>query len=439
VSQAHDLHAAPGHGSAPGLYIHIPFCARVCPYCDFAVQTGGPRRRRSFIDSLLLEIELWSKRMPGEGGATEPGSAPRAARDHESPPKWRSKRPFDTVYLGGGTPSSLPVEDLDEVLTCLRGSLPVARDAEVTLEANPEDVNTEKLVAWGELGIDNLSMGIQSFDPAALEFLGRAHTPEMAAAALEAALGSSFKTVSLDLIFALPDQSEEGWKRDLEHAIELCPDHISCYELTIHEGTRFSRLKERGILREPGEDERVSLFFLTHEVLADHGYEAYEVSNFARAPEHRSVHNRKYWDHAAYLGLGPSAHSFDGAETRWWNVRRLPAWEAALSPVEGAAGGENRDSAGGILRVPVAGSENLTAADLVIESLALGLRTTPGVDLDRIKARYGIDLLALNRDLIADLSDAGLVKLTPPGTSLVPTLRGLALADALARSFTIPS
>jgi oxygen-independent coproporphyrinogen-3 oxidase len=391
------------------------------------------------LEALLREIEIWSERMPGEGRATECGSARGAARDRESQVKWRSMRPFDTVYLGGGTPSSLRTEDLNEILTCLRGFLPVARDAEVTLEANPEDVSTEKLAAWGELGIDNLSLGIQSFDPAALEFLGRSHTPETAGAALEAALCSSFKTISLDLIFALPDQSEEGWKRDLDHAIELGPDHISCYELTIHKGTRFGRLQERGILREADEDERASLFFLTHAVLADHGYAAYEVSNFARAPEHRSAHNRKYWDHTAYLGLGPSAHSFDGADTRWWNARRLPAWEAALRSVEGAADGENLNSTGGFCRVPVAGCEDLTATDLVIESLALGLRTTAGVNLDRISVRYGIDLVELNYDLIEDLRDSGLVEWEQPESRLMPTLRGLAVADALARSFTIPS
>jgi len=356
---------------------------------------------------------------------------------------WCSDASFDTVYLGGGTPSSLSPEVLDEILAALRGSLSIAAEVDVTLEANPEDVSVKNLEAWKALGITTLSLGIQSFDADGLQFLGRSHTPESAGAALRAALDASFDTVSIDLIFALPGQSPERWQADLESTIAHRPDHISCYELTVHEGTRFGRLKERGDLVEAAEDDRAELFLLTHRLLADNGYPAYEVSNFARGAAHRSRHNRKYWDHTAYLGLGPSAHSFDGVATRWWNERRLPAWEAGLEPIHDAGLEPVQDSSPNPMlesvRSPIAGSEDLAPADLVLESLALGLRTTAGVDLKELRARYGIDLAEVNRDRIADLTDSGFLADVPAGTFLVPTLRGLAVADSLARSFEIPT
>ncbi len=353
-------------------------------------------------------------------------------------PSWRSEQPFDTIYLGGGTPSSLSPEVLEEILAALHGSLPIAPEVDVTLEANPEDVNTGNLRSWQRLGITTLSLGIQSFDPDALSFLGRSHTPEKAGAALRGALESSFETVSLDLIFALPGQSPMRWEADLRRAIEYGPDHISCYELTVHEGTRFARLKERGELVELAEDDKAELFLLTHRLMAENGYHAYEVSSFARGPNHRSRHNRKYWDHTAYLGFGPSAHSFDGVSRRWWNERRLPAWEAGLQRVPGASSGLGTGASGRFGQSPIAGSEILAPADLVLESLALGLRTTEGVDLERLRDLYGIDVEGENGALVASLRRDDLLVDTSPASLLVPTLRGLAVADALARSFEIP-
>jgi oxygen-independent coproporphyrinogen-3 oxidase len=312
---------------------------------------------------------------------------------------------------------------LRQIVASLRRYLPIDPDCEITLEVNPEDVTAASLDAWAAVGIDNLSLGIQSFDAAGLELLGRSHTRELAVAALEAALTGSFSTVSLDLIFALPDQSPGRWQADLETALGFGPDHISCYELTIHEGTRFDRMREKGDMLELGEDDRAELFLLTHRVLAENGYRAYEVSSFARDTAHRSSHNQKYWDHSAYLGLGPSAHSFNGIATRWWNERRLVSWEAASAPP----------------RLPVAGREDLSPAELVLESLALGLRTTAGVNLGDLGSRHGIDLLEANRELIVRLERDGFVELEPSGHALAPTLRGLAVADALARSFEIPS
>jgi putative oxygen-independent coproporphyrinogen III oxidase len=383
--------------TAPGLYLHIPFCSAICPYCDFAVLTGGRRRRASFVDSLVAEIALWR---------------------HEAA-AWDS---FDTVYLGGGTPSALEPEELERLLLAAREALPVEAGAWIALEANPEDVTAESLRRWRELGVSMLSLGVQSFDPGTLRFLGRRHTPERAREAVELAVAAGFPTVSIDLIYGVEEAGADArWRRDLEQALAIPPHpphHLSCYQLTIHEGTPFGFRAARGELHELPEDAQAGLFRLTHELLAEGGYAAYEISNFASAPEHQSRHNRKYWDHTPYLGLGPSAHSFDGRR-RWWNERKLHTYQARL------AAGER----------PVAGGEELAGRDLALEEVMLSLRTAAGLDLAGFRRRHGFDLAARNRQLVADLAARGL--LAEHGGRLVPSLDGLAVADALARAFEI--
>jgi coproporphyrinogen III oxidase-like Fe-S oxidoreductase len=428
LKKRHDAPSIDGD-MRPGLYLHLPFCSAICPYCDFAVLTGGPRRRAAFVDSLVAEIGMWR-------------------RDAEA---WRT---IDTVYFGGGTPSALGPAELGRILGAARAALPVAADAWIALEANPEDVNAESVRRWKELGVAMLSLGVQSFDAGALRFLGRRHTPEQARQALTLALGAGFATVSLDLIYGADERSgggppgagwaeggnahaEDGppagareeptpapprslarWRRDLEQAVALGPHHLSCYQLTIHEGTPFGFRAARGELRELPETDQAELFRLTHSWLAGQGYAAYEVSNFARAPEHQSRHNRKYWDHTPYLGLGPSAHSFDGRR-RWWNERQLRAYQARV------AAGER----------PVAGGEELGRSDLALEEVMLSLRTAAGLDLAGFRRRHGWDLAARNRRWIADLAARGL--LAERGGRLVPSLDGLAVADSLARGFEV--
>src|SRR5215218_8299567 len=292
--------------ASPGLYLHIPFCSAICPYCDFAVLTGGPERRAQFTDHLIREIGMWSSDLgPFQG--------------------------MDTVYFGGGTPSALSPEQLGRIIEAAKTYLPVREDAWIFLEANPEDVTPESVLAWRDLGVRTLSLGIQSFDAEALAFLGRRHSPQQARQSVELARGAGFHTVALDLIYGLPGQSAEAWRRTLETAVSLQPDHISCYQLTIHEGTPFGFRLKRGKLAEAPEESQAELFLLTHSFLKDAGWPGYEVSNFARSPEHQSRHNRKYWDHTPYLGVGPSAHSLAAADAssparRWWNVRDTPQW-----------------------------------------------------------------------------------------------------------------
>lgn len=381
-----------------GLYLHVPFCSAVCPYCDFAVTVGGAQSRAAWLDAVRAEIDLW---------AAAPGPFAGAR--------------FDTVYLGGGTPSALDPEALEELFGALGRALPGAAAAHRSIEVNPEDADPGALAAWRRLGVATVSLGVQSFDAAALAFLGRRHGPAEARAAVEAALAAGFETVSIDLIYGLPGQTAAAWRRDLETAAALGPGHVSCYQLEVHAGTPFGRRRERGELVEAPEAGQAELFALTHEVLAAAGYRAYEVSNFAAAPAHRSRHNRKYWDGSPYLGLGPSAHSFDGGSARWWNERRLGPWRARL------ARGEK----------PVAGREELTAGQRVLEALMLGLRIAEGVDLEALAARWEIDVAAANRERIERLAAAGLV--TFDGARLAPTLAGLAVADGLAAGLEVPA
>jgi oxygen-independent coproporphyrinogen-3 oxidase len=393
-------------GAAPGLYLHIPFCSAICPYCDFSVLKAGAAARRRFVEHLVAEVPL--------AGC-----------------QWKDPRPFDTVYLGGGTPSQLPPEALARVLAACASHLALAKPW-IFLEANPEDVTPTVCAAWRRLGVRTLSLGVQSFSDESLRFLGRRHTAETALAAVETALAAGFDTVSLDLIFGLPGQTPQAWRRELAVAAAHGPGHLSCYQLTIHPRTRFGIAAKRGQLSELPEDEQAALFELTHRFLADAGFTAYEVSNFARAREHESRHNRKYWDHTPYLGLGPSAHSLavvqEGAAApsarRWWNELRTPRWEGRV------AAGER----------PVEAEESLDAAALATEAVMLGLRTAAGIDLDAFTARYNVDLLATNDVLVARLVDEGrLVVGAGPhgGRRLVPTVSGLAVADGVAAAFDV--
>ena len=380
---------------AAGLYLHIPFCSAICPYCDFAVRVGGEDQRREYFRVLLLEIEAWGTRY-SELSAGVLGA--------ES---------FDTIYLGGGTPSLLPPELLAELFAALRMHLPIARDAWLFLEANPEDITRRTLDFWRALGVRFLSLGVQSFDEETLHFLGRRHSPAEAVASVEQALAAGFETVSIDLIYALPGQDDATWQRQLEQALTLGVDHLSCYGLEVHPATPFGKAKARGTLEELGQDHQADLFLLTHRTLAEGGLEGYEVSNFAASPEHRSRHNQKYWHHVPYLGLGPSAHSLLG-DLRFWNERQMPTWRRKI------LAGESGE----------AGREQLTPGDRTLETLMLSLRTRRGVDLGAFERDFAIDLAGVQAKRIEALQASGKLELV--NGFLRPTLEGMANADALA-------
>ena len=373
--------------SKPGLYVHVPFCSAICPYCDFAVVTGDAHRRKRYLEHLLRELEARTE-------LTD----------------------FDTLYFGGGTPSLLESDDLHQI----RERASLTADCRVFLEANPEDVTESSLARWRELGVSTLSLGIQSFDDDALSFLGRRHTASDGRTAIEAARGAGFETLSIDLIFGLPDQSLRTWRRTLDAALAHEPDHISCYQLTVHEETLFGRRKREGTLREAGDEALAELFRETYRSLEAAGFTGYEVSNFAHGAEHRSKHNEKYWDHTPYLGIGPSAHSFDG-RMRSWNMRSLFSWQQQIDASASS----------------IAGHETLDDEALLLETIMLRLRTRDGLDFDDVTERFDVDLLQCNRELVDRLCDEKLVELS--GRRLRPTVEGLAIADSLATSFQLGS
>lgn len=370
-----------------GLYIHVPFCSSVCPYCDFAVTIAGDERRERYLDALDREISL--------------------SADHGLC--------FDTIYFGGGTPSSLKPDQLSRVLSTIAAELQIAPDATRCLEINPDEVDRTAAHAWRELGFEFASLGVQSFDDDVLGFLGRTHRAGDARRAAETLLETGFETVSLDLIFGLEGQSADDWARQLEIVLSLGAQHLSCYQLTIHDGTVFGRRKARGELHQLDEEAQGELYLLTHEILGAAGWNGYEVSNFAAGPGHRSRHNRKYWDHTPYLGLGPSAHSFAGRR-RWWNRRKLRLWTAAIE-----SGGS-----------PVEGGEDLTDAELFFEAVMLGLRTAEGLDCGALRQRFGAETARFDEAAIDRLAASG--HLLADGSRIRPTPRGMAVAEGLVRT-----
>lgn len=378
--------------TAAGLYLHVPFCSAVCPYCDFAVQTGRAEERSAFVRALKTEVQLWSD--------------------------WDIQ--FDTIYLGGGTPSMLEPEQLADIIDTVRSALPIADAARLFMEANPEDVTVSRATAWHELDVATVSLGVQSFVDKELKQLGRRHTARQAQDAVEICLAAGFETVSADLIFGLPDQTPERLKESLDVVKLLRPQHVSGYQLTIHDGTTFGRWQKKGKLTELPDEGQWSLFELLHSELGSSGWQAYEVSNFSTSPRHRSAHNLKYWNHAPYLGLGPSAHSFDG-RSRWWNVRGERHYEQLL--LTG--------------KRPIDASEQLGTYELALETVMLGLRTMAGIDLDSFHARFGFHLAQHNQALLDDLASRGLLLVRE--NTISPTLAGLAIADGLSARFELPN
>ncbi len=389
----------------PGIYLHLPYCAAICPYCDFAVKVGRDDERRSFVDALVGSVEaLAAGRVAPEDEAPRNAIRGLAAGDHGL---------FDTIYLGGGTPSLIPPDDLARLLVALRRHLPVAPECRLHLEANPEDVDAASLATWREMGVEFLSLGVQSLDDGELAFLGRHHDAGQARRSIETALAAGFDTVSVDLIYGLPGQTRGCWDRTLDEIAALAPPHLSCYELEIHPKTVFGVRHRRGQLAPMPEDGQADLFLRTHERLAELGWAGYELSNFARSPEHRSRHNAKYWRHVPYLGLGPSAHGYAGG-VRWWNVRQAGPWMRRVTAGESG----------------VEGWERLGPGELAFEAAMLGLRTADGVDLAAVRERWGVDLEAANAEVFARWERDGLAR--RQGSRLRPTVRGMAVADRLA-------
>ena len=317
------------------VYVHVPFCARRCSYCDFSIAV----RREVPVDEYLQALD-----------------AELAVRFADAPPA-----EVDTIYFGGGTPSRLGADGLARALELVAGRFVPTRGAEVTAEANPEDVTPSSVAAWRAAGINRLSLGAQSFDDRVLEWMHRTHDTAAIGRAVATARDGGITNLSLDLIFALPSELRRDFTRDVELMLALEPDHVSLYGLTIEPATPLGRWVARGKTVEQPEEGYESDFLTAHRLLSAAGYEHYEVSNYA-LPGRRAVHNSAYWSGVPYVGLGPAAHGFDGT-TRRWNARAYADWSRR------ARSGAD----------PVEGSEALTAENRAAESVYLGLRSSGGL------------------------------------------------------------
>lgn len=318
-----------------GLYVHVPFCLTRCGYCDFNAYAGLSYLGGAYADALQREARLHA-------------------------PVWAGTR-FVSIFLGGGTPTTLPADTLADLLGRLRETFDVAPDAEVTVEANPDTVDERYLARLLEAGVTRLSMGVQSFDPEVLRSLQRAHSPDAARRAFGAARTAGFDDVNLDLIYGAHGEGAGSWDRTLDEAVALGPEHLSCYALTVESETPLGHAVRMGRTPPPDPDVQADRYEAACARLRAAGYRHYEVSNWAR-PGHECVHNLGYWEGRPYLGLGAGAHSFRHGR-RWWNVR-LP--QRYLDAV--AAG-----------RAPVEGEERVGDREAALERLLLGARLARGV------------------------------------------------------------
>jgi oxygen-independent coproporphyrinogen-3 oxidase len=328
-------------------YVHVPFCARRCSYCDFSIAVRRVVPVDEYVAAAARELEV---RFPDSATLSSDSLA--------------------TLYLGGGTPSRLGGEGVARLLDVMRGRLTLATDAEVTVEANPEDVSREAVRAWRAAGVNRLSLGSQSFDESVLRWMHRTHDAAAIGDAVDAARAEGIANVSLDLIFALPERTQRSWENDVARALELEPSHLSLYGLTIEPHTPLGRWHRRGDVTESPEERYEAEFLHAHDALSAAGLEHYEVSNFGRAGM-RSRHNSSYWSGVPYLGIGPSAHEFDG-QVRRWNVGPYAEWLERLS--------EGRD--------PIENREELTADNRGAERVYLGLRTIDGLALSAAEVEH---------------------------------------------------
>jgi oxygen-independent coproporphyrinogen-3 oxidase len=376
------------------VYIHVPFCARRCSYCDFSIAVRREVPVEEYLRALDAELTLRFH----AGAATEFTGA-RTERTV-------APTDVDTIYFGGGTPSRLGGEGLARALDVVSRRFAPTRDAEITVEANPDDMDPAALRAWRAAGVNRLSIGSQSFDDRALAWMHRVHDSAAIGRAVAAARDAGITNLSLDLIFALPAALERDFERDVERALALEPDHVSLYGLTVEPATPLGRWVAAGKEVEQPEEGYEREYLLAHRLLTSAGFEHYEVSNYAR-PGRRAVHNSAYWDAVPYVGLGPAAHEFDGASRRW-TARAYAEWLHRI-----IAGND-----------PIEGSESLTAENRVAEGVYLGLRS----DL-------GLPLRDDERPIVAKWVEAGWVNLSSEGI-LRCTADGWLRLDSLAAALT---
>lgn len=367
-----------------GIYVHVPFCSVRCGYCDFntytAEELGSGVSRDSYADTVLAEISLAAKTL---------GPTP----------------PLETIFFGGGTPTQLPAADLVRIVAALHGAFGFAPDIEITTEANPDSVDATSLAVLRAGGFNRISFGVQSAVPHVLATLDRTHDPARVPRVVELAREAGFDQLSVDLIYGTPGESMADWRRSLDLAVSLRPDHVSAYALIVEQGTALARHVRRGEIAMPDDDEMADKYVVADRVLSDAGFSWYELSNWSRDTASQCRHNVLYWQSANWWGFGPGAHSHIG-RFRWWNVKHPSAYAQRLDAGES----------------PMHGSEMLDEAAVRSERVLLESRLCTGLNQDV--------LTEAGRAAIPALVDRGLLTSTDP---LALTLEGRLLADVVAR------
>jgi len=367
-----------------GLYLHIPFCKQACTYCDFHFSTNTSFKAE-VVNAIIQEIKSRST-------------------------NWVSKE-LSSIYFGGGTPSLLAESELAEILNSIGDCFDVSPEAEITFEANPDDINEKSLKVWKANGVNRLSIGIQSFSDEILQWMKRAHSAEEAMRSLEIALEYGFESSNVDLIYGIPSLSQTRWEDDIERVLNSGLKHLSAYSLTLEPKTLFAHQVEKGISLPPDDEKAKRQFTYLREAIRQKGWEHYEISNYCQ-PGYRAKHNSQYWQRIPYLGVGPSAHSFDGTVRRW-NVASNHLYLKKIS-----SNNQYWET------------EKLTKSDKINELIMLGLRVKEGVNLHSLKENEGIDLLARNGEYIASLLEKGQIKIADGYLQL--TDEGQLYADKIA-------
>ena len=366
-----------------GIYIHIPFCKRRCIYCDFFSTTQN-EKKPDYVHALCQELEMRKEYLDGET--------------------------IETIYLGGGTPSQLTYDELDKIFTYIYKIYSVKEDAEITLEANPDDLTAEYITTLRKSPINRLSMGIQTFQEDILKLLHRRHTAQQAIAAFMRCREAGFRNISIDLMYGLPGENLKTWKQDLQQAINLRPEHISAYHLIYEENTALWKLREQHQVKEVDEDLSVLLFKTLIEELNKAGYQHYEISNFC-LPGMHSRHNSSYWTGKKYLGCGPSAHSFNSL-SRQWNVAALNEY------IEGIQQGK-----------PVFEIEELDLHTRYNDFVITSIRTCWGMPLTQLQAIYGEELYRYCLKMAKPHIEQGVLEISEGVLKLTPT--GIFISDGI--------
>ncbi|MBW2568907.1 MAG: radical SAM family heme chaperone HemW [Deltaproteobacteria bacterium] len=371
-----------------GLYLHIPFCINKCPYCDFYSITDLSLKQ-AFIEALMCEMRMLCN----------------------------VSFLFDTMYIGGGTPSVLTIEDLAKIIEAACRFFKISADVEITMELNPGTVDREHFAGFKSAGVNRINIGVQSFQDVNLDFLGRIHSGKEAELAIRWARQSGFNNIGLDLIYGIPGQTVRSWLLDLKRAVEFEPEHISCYMLTYESGTPMDINRQKGMFCPAPDSHVCDMFETTIDFLSSSGYIQYEISNFARSgsggfKSFNSRHNQKYWSFVPYIGLGPSAHSFIEPE-RYWNCRNVNKYIKELT-----AG-----------RLPIEGKEVLSREQQMIEAISLGLRMTDGIKTDVFDKKFDVSFNKMFAKTITYLGKDGLIRLTENRCSL--TRKGMLFADSI--------